>query len=66
MGDQLKSPYEERLKWGKEVMVWRGDHGNGMMTWEDEPFTKEEFIEKLKTDDEYNKKWGVMRENIIE
>lgn len=27
--------------------------------------TKDEFIEKLKTDEEFNKKWGGMRENIV-
>ena len=30
------------------------------------PHTREEFIEKLKTDEEFNKKWGGMRENIVE
>ena len=58
MGDQLKSPYEERLKWGKKISVWTGDHGNGMMTWEVQPFTQEEFIDKIKTDDEFANKWG--------
>ena len=29
-------------------------------------FTKDEFIDKLKTDDEFNKKWGGMRKNIVE
>jgi hypothetical protein len=28
--------------------------------------TKDEFIEKLKTDDEFNKTWGGMRKNIVE
>ena len=28
--------------------------------------TKQEFIDKLRTDDEFNKKWGGMRENIFE
>jgi hypothetical protein len=28
--------------------------------------TKDEFIEKLKTDDEFNKTWGGMRKNILE
>jgi len=28
--------------------------------------SQEEFIEKLKTDEEFNKKWGGMRENILE
>jgi hypothetical protein len=28
--------------------------------------SQEEFIEKLKTDEEFNKKWGGMRENIFE
>jgi thymidylate synthase len=58
MGDQLKSPNEERIKWGKEVSVWRGDHGNGMLTCEDQPLSQEEFINKIKTDDEFAKKWG--------
>jgi hypothetical protein len=30
------------------------------------PHTQEEFIEKLKTDEEFNKKWGGMRKNIVE
>ena len=29
-------------------------------------YIQEEFIEKLKTDEEFNKKWGGMRENIFE
>lgn len=33
---------------------------------EPERFTKDEFIEKLKTDEEFNKKWGGMRKNIVE
>lgn len=33
---------------------------------EPERFTKDEFIEKLKTDDEFNKMWGGMRKNIVE
>jgi hypothetical protein len=28
--------------------------------------SKESFIEKLKTDEEFNKKWGGMRKNIVE
>jgi hypothetical protein len=28
--------------------------------------SKDEFIEKLKTDEEFNKKWGGMRKNILE
>ena len=28
--------------------------------------SKEEFIDKLRTDDEFNKKWGGMRKNILE
>ena len=28
--------------------------------------TKDEFIDKLRTDDEFNKKWGGNRENILE
>jgi len=30
------------------------------------PFTKEEFIERIKNYDEFNKKWGGMRKNIVE
>jgi hypothetical protein len=30
------------------------------------PHTQEEFIEKLNTDEEFNKKWGGMRKNIVE
>jgi hypothetical protein len=29
-------------------------------------YLKDEFIEKLKTDEEFNKKWGGMRKNIVE
>ena len=29
-------------------------------------YLKDEFIEKLRTDDEFNKKWGGMRKNIVE
>lgn len=29
-------------------------------------YLKDEFIEMLKTDDEFNKKWGGMRKNIVE
>jgi hypothetical protein len=29
-------------------------------------FTQDEFIEKLRTDDEFNKTWGGMRKNIVE
>jgi len=58
-GSRLKSSYEEREKWGKVVSVWRGDHGNGMMTWEDQPLSQEEFINKIKTDDEFSEKWGL-------
>jgi hypothetical protein len=32
----------------------------------DVPISKDEFIEKLRTDDEFNKKWGGMRKNIVE
>lgn len=60
MGTQLKAPYEERVKWGKEVSVWRGNHGNGMMTWEDEPLSKEEFINRCKTDSKFSERWGLL------
>ena len=31
-----------------------------------EKYSKDEFIEKLRTDDEFNKTWGGMRKNIVE
>jgi hypothetical protein len=43
---------------GSETHISPPGHYNQM--------TKEEFIEMLKTDDEFNKKWGGMRENILE
>jgi hypothetical protein len=43
---------------GSETHISPPGHYNQM--------TKDEFIEKLKTDDEFNKTWGGMRKNIVE
>jgi hypothetical protein len=43
---------------GSETHISPPGHYNQM--------TKDEFIEKLKTDDEFNKTWGGMRKNILE
>jgi hypothetical protein len=48
----------ENYKTKTETMMGHGFHGKLLL--------KDEFIEKLKTDDEFNKTWGGMRKNIFE
>ena len=52
-GDLYKN-YETKT----EMMMGHGFHGKLL--------SKDEFIDKLKNDDEFNKTWGGMRENILE
>jgi hypothetical protein len=47
------------LNWMKENPPFSGPYTDVCLT-------KQEFIEKLKTDEEFNKKWGGMRKNIVE
>jgi hypothetical protein len=48
----------ENYKTKTEMMMGHGFHGKLLL--------KDEFIDKLRTDDEFNKKWGGMRKNIVE
>jgi len=58
MGNELKSSSEERKKWGKLIFHDNYDHGNGSTFSSYEPLSKEEFIERIKIDEEFEAKWG--------
>lgn len=59
---------ETNIKWLVENNnnIWVGDAYKRYKTWADDlskthkylPYTKEQFIEKIKTDDEFSNKWG--------
>ena len=58
MGSELKSSNEERMKYGKLEFHDNYDHGNGDTFSSYEPLSKEEFIERIKTDSEFANIWG--------
>ena len=61
-GEFSKEDYVTQKMWGKVVSIPGIDGG---YPWT-EKYSKQEFIDKLKTDDEFNKMWGNSLNKIVE